>query len=99
MTRRSIRELNQIIAAFINSVAVLGIVQFLKVNIPILKEKLPWLIPIVAGAIGPAVAAGQNALSTWLAVPINLDPIAAIFTGTTAVAIYQVGKQIQKVGP
>ena len=85
-----------IIAAFINSVLVLAIVQLLKIKIPVLREKLPWLIPIIAGAIGPAVAAGQNYLSQLLGVAIDLNPIAAIFTGGTAVAIHQVGKQASK---
>jgi len=87
-----------VIAALINSVLVLLVVQVLKTAIPKLKESIPWLIPILAGAIGPAVAAGQNALFAWLGVPIDLSAIVAIFTGGTAVAINQVGKQIQKAG-
>jgi hypothetical protein len=87
-----------IMAALINSVLVLLVVQRLKNGIPILKQSVPWLIPILAGAIGPAVAAGQNALFSWLGVPIDLSAIAAIFSGASAVAINQVGKQIQKSG-
>ncbi len=89
-------EYNVLIAGFINTVLVLAIVQLLKIKISWLKERVPWLIPIMAGAIGPAVAAGQNALFAWLGVPIDLAPIAAIFTGATATAINQVGKQSMK---
>jgi hypothetical protein len=89
-------EYNILIAGFINTVLVLAIVQLLKVKISWLKEKVPWLLPIVAGGIGPAVAAGQNALFAWLGIPIDLAPIAAIFTGATATAVNQVGKQAAK---
>jgi hypothetical protein len=91
-----VQQWGGVIAAFINSVAVLGIVQVLKIAVPKMKESAPWLIPIIAGAIGPAAAAGQNYLSGLLGVAIQLDPIVAIFTGGAAVAINQVGKQIQK---
>jgi len=89
-------EYNILIAGFINTVLVLALVQLLKVKVPILKENVPWLLPIVAGGIGPVVAAGQNALFAWLGVPIDLSPIAAIFTGATATAVNQVGKQAAK---
>lgn len=81
------------IAGFINAVAVVGVVQFLKVYLPIINEKVSWLLPVLAAAIGPAVAVLQNVLFTWLGIPIDLSPIAAVFTGATAVAIYQVKKQ------
>lgn len=90
-------EWSSVIAAFINSGVVLGVVQLIKKWLPVLNEKVPWLIPIIAGAIGPAVAALQNWLSTLLGVPIDLSPIAAIFTGGTAVALYQIGKQASKM--
>ncbi len=90
------QEYGGVLAALINSVLVLAIVQILKTKVPKLKEKLPWLIPIIAGAIGPAVAAGQNYLSGLIGAPIDISPIAAIFTGGTAVAMHQVGKQATK---
>ena len=89
-------EFNILIAGFINTVLVLALVQLLKVNVPILKEKIPWLIPIIAGGIGPGIAAGQNALFGWLGIAMDLSPIAAIFTGATATAVNQVGKQAIK---
>lgn len=85
-----------IIAGIINTVLVLFVVQALKNLVPKMRESIPWIIPILAGAIGPLVAAGQNALFSWLGIPIDLSAIAAIFTGGSAVAINQVGKQYQK---
>jgi hypothetical protein len=90
------QEYSGVIAAFINSVAVLGVVQFLKVQIPALNQKIPWVLPILAGAVGPGIATLQNFLSSSLGVPIDLSPIVGIFTGGTAVAIFQVGKQATK---
>ena len=89
-------EWSNVIAAFINSGVVLGLVQLIKKWLPVLNEKIPWVLPILAGAIGPAIAAIQSWLATVLGVPIDLSPIAAIFTGGTAVALYQVGKQASK---
>jgi|GEM_PF-3180203 len=90
-------EWNSLIGALINSVVVMGVVQVIKLYLPKLNELVPWIIPILAAAIGPAVAVAQNALATWLGVPIDLSAIAAIFTGGSAVAIYQVGKQSRKM--
>ena len=89
-------DYNILIAGFINTVLVLGLVQLLKIKTPVLKEKAPWLFPIIAGGIGPAIAVGQNVLFAWLGLPIDLSPIAAIFTGATATAVNQVGKQATK---
>jgi len=89
-------EWSNVIAAFINSGVVIGVVQLIKKWLPVLNDKVPWIIPILAGAIGPGIAVIQNWLSTVLGVPIDLSPIAAIFTGGTAVALYQVGKQASK---
>jgi len=83
-------------AAAINSVGVLAVVQLIKSYAPKLKVQLPWLIPIIAGAVGPAVAAGQNALGAYLGIPIDLSPIVAVFTGATATAMNQVYKQATK---
>jgi hypothetical protein len=88
-----------IIAAMINTVLVLGIVQLLKTYIPKLKEVTPWLIPILAGAIGPAAAAGQNYLGSLLGAAIYLDPIVAIFTGASATTANQVYKQAKDSKP
>lgn len=86
-----------LIAAFINTVAVLGLVQLIKtVIIPSLNTMAPWLLPILAAALGPAVALVQNALSAWLGVPIDLSLLASIATGASAVALHQTTKQGSK---
>ncbi len=90
-------EWESLLGAFINSVVVMGLIQLIKTYIPKLNELVPWLIPIIAAAIGPAVAVAQNALATWLGVPIDLSALTAVFTGGSAVAIYQIGKQAAKV--
>jgi hypothetical protein len=95
--RFDMEQWGSIIAALINTVIVLGIVQLLKMYVPKLKEGVPWLIPIFAGAIGPAAAVGQTYLGSLLGVAIDLNPIVAIFTGASATAMNQVYKQAAKV--
>lgn len=87
-----------IVANLINTVLVLLAVQAIKAIIPQLSAAVPWLIPIIAAIIGPVVAVVQNFLTSWLGVPIDLSPLVAIFTGGSAVALYQIGKQWNKGG-
>ncbi len=91
-------EWNLILAGFINSVLVLMIVQFLKIKIPSLRQKAPQLIPILSGFIGLVIAPVQTWLGNLLGVPIDLSPIAGIFTGATATTIHQVHVQSSKGG-
>jgi len=87
---------NQIIAAAINSVLVLLVVQGLKTYaIPWLNEKVPWALPLISLVIGPGIAFVTNSLSTALGYPIDLSLIIAVFTGGTAVALHQIGKQAE----
>lgn len=92
------QELSAILPALINSVLVMVVVQLIKKWIPVINKKIPWLLPIIAGAAGPGIATLQTYLSTLLGVNIDLSPIAAIFTGGSAVALYQIGKQVSKGG-
>lgn len=85
-----------ILGALINTAGVLAAVQGLKVWIPVLREKLPWILPILAGAIGPAVAVLQAWVGGILGVAIDISPVIAIFTGATATAANQVYKQAGK---
>jgi len=87
-----------ILAALINTAGVLTAVQALKIGIPKLKEKIPWILPILAGAIGPAVAVLQGWLGGILGLPIDISPLIAIFTGASATAANQVYKQVGKAG-
>lgn len=83
-----------ILAGFINTTLVLVLVQLCKAAIPSLRSAVPWLIPVIAGALGPLVAVGQSWLGTWLGIPVDLSPVVAVFTGATATAVHQVGKQL-----
>lgn len=88
----------QIVANLINTVLVLLAVQGIKSVIPFLNSKTPWLLPIIAAAIGPVVAIIQSWIGSWLGVNVDLSAIVAIFTGGSAVALYQFGKQLSKGG-
>ena len=87
-----------ILANLINTVLVLLAVELLKMVIPKLSAVAGWLIPIIAAMIGPLIAVLQNLLTTWLGIPIDLSPIVAVFTGGSAVALYQIGHQLSKGG-
>ncbi|HXG76466.1 MAG TPA: hypothetical protein VNJ53_07850 [Gaiellaceae bacterium] len=83
-----------ILAGFINTTAVLLLVQGLKTLLPWLRQTTPWLLPVLAASAGPLVAAVQSWLAAWLGAPIDLSPLVAIFSGATATAVHQVGKQV-----
>lgn len=87
-----------LVGATINSVIILALVQAIKMYLPKVREAVPWALPIIAAAIGPAVAAGQTGLAGWLGVPIDLSPMLGLFTGASAVALHQIGKQTQNGG-
>jgi len=86
----------ELIAAAINTIVVLGVVQFLKIKIPVLREKIPWLFPILAMVIGPIIALVQSTLAGWLGIPIDLSAIVGLFSGGAAVAIHQIDVQATK---
>lgn len=86
-----------LLANLINAVLVLAAVQALKTYaIPFLKEKVPWVLPIVAMAIGPLMMLAAEFLFTLIGHPIDLSPIIAVFVGGSAVALHQVGVQFKK---
>ena len=87
-----------IVANLINMVLVLVAVELIKKAIPIINASIPWLLPIIAAVIGPAVALIQGYLGAWLGINIDLSAIVSVFTGASAVALYQVGKQFSKGG-
>jgi len=90
----------EIIAALINSVLVLMIVQLLKTKLPVLREKFPVILPIITPVIGPLVVMAQNLVTNWLGYQVDLSPIVGVFSGSAAVMLYQVKKQAEpgKVG-
>lgn len=88
--------MQQIIANLINMVLVLLAVEGIKYVLPFLNSKVPWLLPIIAGCIGPVVAVIQGWLGALVGLPIDLSAIVAIFTGSSATALHQVFKQMKK---
>jgi hypothetical protein len=83
-----------LVALALNSFVVLGLVQLIKVKLPLIREAAPWALPILAVVLGPLVAMGQSALGSYLGAPVDLSPLVALFTGGAAVAANQVAKQI-----
>ncbi len=88
-----------LLANLINAVLVLMAVQAIKTHLlPYLNINAPWVLPIIAFVIGPLMMVAMVALSEMIGYPIDLSPIIGVFTGGTAVALHQVGKQFKKVG-
>lgn len=92
-----------IVATAINTAGVMLVVWLLSTYIfPALRERMPWLVPILSSLIvGPALAAAQNWLAGWLGVPIDLSPIAGaatgVMTGALAVTAHQTYQQQRRV--
>jgi hypothetical protein len=82
-----------LLAGFINSVAVVGVVQLIKSLAPAVRSAVPWLLPILSVAIGPLVATLQSWIAAWVGLPIDLSPLIGAFTGGTAVMIHQAYRQ------
>jgi len=89
------QEWYPILATLINSAGVMTAVQVIKKYIPVIKERVPILLPIMAGALGPAVGALQGYLISVLGVPVDLSPITALVAGPIAVLAYDVGAKYQ----
>ncbi len=83
-------------AAVINTAGVMAAVWVLNRYLPAIRQSVPWLLPVLAGAAGPAVAALQAWLAGYLGVVIDLGPVLAAATGASAVAVHQVWKQATK---
>ena len=86
----------EIIAYLINTVLVVIIVDLMKKYWPVIQEKYGFIIPIVAPIAGLVINTLAKLVSDLLGYPIDFSPIIAIITGTTAVWMSQVGKQIKK---
>lgn len=86
-----------LLANLINAVLVLAAVQALKAYVlPWFKINVPWILPILAMAIGPLMWIATEYLAELIGHPIDLSPIIGVFTGGTAVALHQLGKQYKK---
>jgi len=87
------------VALLLNSFIIVGAVQLLRFFFPYLKERIPWVLPIIAVSIGPLMAMATTAVSAALGHPVDFSPIAGVFAGGSAVAIHQFGKQVCKIRP
>ena len=86
----------QIGAGFVNTTLVFGLIWFWNNYVSDwVREKLPWIIPVLAGIAGPFVIAAQNAIAGWLGQPVDLSPWIGLFSGASAVAAHQVYKQLK----
>lgn len=87
---------NEVIAAVINTAAVLVVCQFIKLYKPKITETMGWLLPFFTLLLGPILAKVQSIIAVWLGVPIDLSPIIAAWTGGAAVAVHQIYHQVEK---
>ncbi len=83
-------------ALLLNSFVIVAAVQLLRFFFPVLKERIPWALPLIAVIIGPLMAMVTTAVSAALGYPVDFSPIAGVFAGGSAVAIHQFGKQLQR---
>lgn len=84
----------EFLALTIDSFVVVGVVWLLTRYMPVLKEKVGWLLPMISMGIGPFMVMLTNALSEALGYPVDLSPIAGVFVGGSATALHQFRKQI-----
>ena len=88
------------LAAAVNSGGVLLLVQGISAAVPFLKERIPWVVPILALLAGPAVAWVQSQVSAVTGLPIDLSEVQIAFQvalGAGAVAVSQVYSQQRRV--
>lgn len=91
---------NEVLASFINVVLVMIVVQFLKnKGLAMIKEKFPWLVPILPTAVGFLLSYVTTYLTDKLGFPIDLSPIIGVFNGLLAVTAYEVGDRIGVIRP
>lgn len=83
-------NVRSLIALFINTTGTLVVIQLLKTYvIPALSQSYPAMLPILAGLMGPLLAAIQTRLATALGYPIDLSMVVAIFSGAASVGVNQ----------
>lgn len=87
----------QLVAVILNTAGVVLVVQLLKFFLPILKERYPWALPIIATLVGPGVAYLQITVAGWAGVDVDFTPVVAALTGGMAVAAHQVKAQTKEV--
>ena len=87
----------EILAAFVNGVLILVVVQFLKVKgMPYLKVHAPFVLPILALVAGPLFAYLTAIVSGLIGYPIDFSAIVAVLTGAVAIVVYDLGDGLSK---
>lgn len=81
----------EILAALVNGVLVLMVVQALKVyGMPWLKTTVPWVLPLLAMVAGPLIGLLTNYLSGVIGLPIDLSAITNVLVGMSATVAFTV---------
>ena len=81
----------------INAFGVAAAVQLLTTVMHVLKLKIGVVIPFIAMAMGPLMALATEEVTKILGIPVDFSAITAVFTGGSAVALHQMGKQLSKI--
>ncbi len=91
-----ILDWREVVALLINGVGVMVAVQILKHFKPQMSKEL---VSILALVLGPVLGWAGTALSEMLGYPIDLSPIALVFSGVTAglvgMGVYDVQKRVR----
>lgn len=84
-------------ATFINTTLVLVVVMGINLYKPLLREKYPWAIPLLATVLGPLIGAAQQWLLTQVGIHVDFSPILSALAGAAATTAHQVGKGVNEV--
>jgi len=85
------------VALLLNSFVIVALVRVLTYYMPFFKTRIGWSLPIITMMIGPLMALVTTAVSDAIGYPVDFSPIVGVFTGGTAVAFHQFGKQRSKL--
>ncbi len=78
----------ELVALLANSGLVLVLVQVIKIKLlPVLKEKFPWSLPMIASALGFATAIILSLTG------IDISPIVGVFSGLAASGAFAIFKE------
>lgn len=73
-----------ILATFVNGTLVLLIVSVINAYKPVIRESYPWVVPLMATALGPVIGAAQSWALSKLGIQVDFSPIIAALAGAAA---------------